>query len=158
VSTNPLRITLEQESDYAFRVTFDDTTLTPLLTDEPAPLGHDRGPNPSRLLLTAIANCMAASLLFALRKFRNAPGTIKAHVSATPERNADGRWRIARADVELVLADPAADYQQLDRILGQFENFCVVTQSVRDGVDVRVTVKDGTGAPIYGSGSTEQTP
>lgn len=49
---SPIRIHLEQESDYAFRVRFDDTALASLLTDEPAPLGHDQGPNPSRLLLT----------------------------------------------------------------------------------------------------------
>jgi len=70
----PIRIRLAQASDYAFRIVFDDTALDPLLTDEPAPLGHDRGPNPSRLLLAAVANCLAASLLFALRKFGNDAG------------------------------------------------------------------------------------
>ena len=133
---SPIRVSLEQESDYTFRVTFDDTALAPLLTDEPAP--------------PAIANCMAASLLFSLRKFRNSPGKVKAQISATPQRNADGRWRIGHAQVELLLAEPAAGYQQLSRILEQFENFCIVTQSVRDGVDVQVTVRDGTGAIVHG--------
>lgn len=147
---SPIRVSLEQESDYTFRVVFDDTALAPLLTDEPAPLGGDQGPNSSRLLLAAIANCMAASLLFSLRKFRNSPGKVKAQISATPRRNADGRWRIGSAQVELLLAEPAAGYQQLPRILEQFENFCIVTQSVRDGVDVHVTVRDGTGAIVHG--------
>ncbi|SBV36606.1 OsmC family protein [uncultured Stenotrophomonas sp.] len=147
----PIRISLEQDGDYAFRISFDDTTLAPLLGDEPAPLGHDRGPNPSRLLLAAVANCMAASLLFALRKFRNAPGPLKASIRAQPERNAAGRWRLTGAQVELQLADPAADYQQLPRILEQFEEFCVVTQSVRAGIDVQVVVKDGSGALVHDS-------
>ncbi|KAF1711373.1 peroxiredoxin [Pseudoxanthomonas kalamensis DSM 18571] len=151
----PIRVGLEQESDYAFRISFDDTELDPLLTDEPAPLGHDQGPNPSRLLLAAIANCMAASLLFALRKFKNTPGKLHASISAGTERNADGRWRIPSVQVELQLADPADDYQQFSRILEQFENFCVVTQSVRAGIEVGVTVKDGTGAVVYDSGSAE---
>ena len=147
---SPIRISLEQDGDYAFRIRFDETALAPLLADEPAPLGHDAGPNPSRLLLAAVANCMAASLLFALRKFRNTPGPMHARIEATPERNAEGRWRIAHARVELQLADPAAAYQQLPRILEQFEEFCVVTQSVRAGIDVQVTVKDGDGQVVHG--------
>lgn len=147
---SPIRITLEQESDYAFRIVFDDTALAPLLADEPSPLGHDRGPNPSRLLLAAVANCMAASLLFSLRKFRNASATLKARISATPQRDANGRWRIPTAHVELQLSGPAADYAQLPRILAQFEDFCVVTQSVRAGIDVRATVVDADGVVVHG--------
>lgn len=150
--SEPIRITLEQQEDYAFRVSFDETSLAPLLTDEPPPLGKDQGPNPSRMLLAAIANCMAASLLFSLRKFKNTPGKLRATISAATERNADGRWRIPTAQVTLQLADAAADYQQLPRILEQFENFCVVTQSVRAGIDVQVTVRDGEGNVIHDQG------
>ncbi|WP_202842636.1 OsmC family protein [Luteimonas saliphila] len=146
---SPIHVTLEQEGDYAFRIVFDDTALAPLLTDEPSPLGHDRGPNPSRMLLAAVANCMAASLLFSLRKYGNTPGALKARISATPQRDAGGRWRIPTARVELQLADAAADYQQLPRILEQFENFCVVTQSVRAGIEVQVTVTDGNGVVVH---------
>jgi Predicted redox protein, regulator of disulfide bond formation len=71
-----LRITLEQEDDYAFRIRFDDTAIADLMADEPAPLGKGEGPNPTRLLLAAVANCLSASLLFALRKFKNAPGKL----------------------------------------------------------------------------------
>ena len=103
----PIRIRLEQDSDYAFRIVFDDTALDPLLTDEPAPLGHDRGPNPSRLLLAAVANCLAASLLFALRKHRNTPGPLHAEICALPTRNEQGRWRIASAKATLSVARAA---------------------------------------------------
>ena len=49
-----LRITLEQEDDYAFRIRFDDTAIADLMADEPAPLGKGEGPNPTRLLLSLI--------------------------------------------------------------------------------------------------------
>ena len=140
-----VRIVLEQESAYGFRVTFEGTGLDALHTDEPAPLGAGAGPNPSALLLSGIANCLSASLLFALRKFRNDPGPIRAEIVAHRERNAEGRWRIPRAEVAIHLSDKAADLEQFDRVLGQFEEFCIVTQSVREGVQVDVRIIDADG-------------
>jgi uncharacterized OsmC-like protein len=150
MSLEPIHLTLEQEDGFAFRISFDDTGLASLLADESPPLGEDRGPNPQRLLLAAVANCLSASLLFALRKFHNEAGRITAKIEAVPERNAEGRWRIPRARVELRLDGPAGDYRQLPRILGQFEDFCVVTQSVRHGIDVDVRVVDGDGKVLSG--------
>lgn len=151
----PIRVTLEQEDGFAFRIRFDDAALAPLLSDEPAPLGEGRGPNPARLLLAAIANCLSASLLFALRKYRNTPGTLRAEIVATPMRNADGRWRIPKAFVELRLAEGGEAHAQLDRILAQFEQFCIVTQSVREGIEVEVTVRDAHGRVLLGDKSFE---
>jgi uncharacterized OsmC-like protein len=143
-----IRLTITQEADYAFRVAFDDTSLQPLLVDETPPLGGGKGPDPARLLAASIGNCLAASLLFALRKFKNAPGTIVARVSADHARNGQGRLRIGKVAVEITLPEAAAEYTQIERILAQFEQFCTVTESVRAGVPVEVTVKDGTGAVL----------
>jgi organic hydroperoxide reductase OsmC/OhrA len=151
----PIRVTLEQDGDYAFRVSFDETLLQPLLTDEAAPLGQGRGPNPARLLLASVANCLVASLLFALRKQKNQPGQLRAQITATPLRNAEGRWRIPQAFVELQLPEGNEHYQHLDRVLQQFEDFCIVTQSVRQGIDVQVTVKDAHGHVLVGDKSFE---
>ncbi len=151
----PIRVTLDQEDGYAFRIGFDDAALAPLLADEAAPLGSGRGPNPARLLLAAIANCLSASLLFALRKYRNAPGPLHAEIVATPMRNAEGRWRIPKASVEIRLAEGGEAHAQLERILAQFEQFCLVTQSVREGIDVEVTVKDAHGRVLLGDKSFE---
>jgi hypothetical protein len=40
--------------------------------------------------------------------------------------------------------------EHLDRVLDQFEDFCVVTQSVSSGFPVNVTVRDGAGKVIKG--------
>ena len=141
-----IRLTLEQDGPYAFRVRFEGTDLDAMLTDEPAPLGESRGPSPSALLLSGVANCLASSLLFALRKFKNAPGPLHAEIVASKERNADGRWRIPRAQVTLRLSDKAADLEHFQRVLAQFEQFCIVTQSVRDGIAVDVRVVDANGS------------
>ena len=140
-----IRIVLEQEGLYAFKVSFEGTDLEALHTDEPAPLGAGAGPNPSALLLAGVANCLSASLLFALRKFKNDPGPIRAEIVARRERNAEGRWRIPRAEVTIRLSDKAIDLEHFDRVLAQFEQFCIVTQSVRDGVEVAVRIVDADG-------------
>ncbi len=141
-----IRIVLEQEGPYAFKVRFEGTDLEPLHTDEPAPLGAGAGPNPSALLLSGIVNCLSASLVFALRKFKNAPSPIRAEIMARRERNEAGRWRIPRAEVVLHLGDKAAELEHFDRVLDQFEQFCIVTQSVRDGIVVDVKIVDAAGA------------
>jgi organic hydroperoxide reductase OsmC/OhrA len=143
-----IRLRLEQVRDYEFRIMFDGTELEPLMTDEPPPLGGGNGPNPSRLLLAAIANCLSASLLFALRKFKNQPGPVHAEVIGTLGRNEAGRLRVENVEVRLQLADTADGLQQLERILAQFEAFCVVTESVRNGIPVDVSVVDADGRQL----------
>jgi len=148
-----IELSLEQITDYEFRLRFDDTDAPDLLTDEPAPLGHGAGPNPSRLLLAAVANCLSASLLFSLRKFRNDPGKLTAHARATLARNEHGRWRVQRIEVELAMGAAASSLEHLDRLLAQFEDFCVVTESVRQGIEVQVRVRDGSGALLHPVGA-----
>lgn len=144
-----VEISLAQVADYEFRVRFDSTELPELTTDEPPPLGRGGGPNPSLLLLAGVANCLAASLLFALRKFRDSPGKLQAKARARMTRNEQKRWRIAGIEVELQLADAATALPHLERALAQFEDFCIVTESVRAGIPVAVRVCDGDGNPVH---------
>lgn len=132
----------QRATDYRFEVHFDDPALPPLLTDEPPPLGAGAGPNPARLLAAAVANCLAASLLFSLRKFKNRPEPVRAFATLAMARNAQGRLRIARIDVDLHLGAPAGELKLLEHALEQFEDFCIVTQSVRAGIAVGVRVFD----------------
>ena len=48
-------------------------------------------------------------------------------------------------DAVLTLGVPAASLQHLDRVLGQFEAFCTVTQSVGAGIPITNGVLDSTG-------------
>jgi organic hydroperoxide reductase OsmC/OhrA len=105
-------------------------------------------------LLAATANCLTASLLFALRKFHDAPGPLKAKARARIARNQRGRWRVSGMEVDLQLTNPAASLHNLERALAQFEDFCVVTESVRAGVPVTVYVHDNTGQQLHASTQT----
>lgn len=135
---------LEQQEEYAFLVRFDGD-IPALLTDEPEPLGHGAGPNPSRLLAASIANCLMASLLFSLRKFKNETGKVTANVIGHLIRNEKGRLRVGGVKIDIHLGVEAGTLQHLDRVLDQFEDFCVVTQSVRGGFPVDISVTDAAG-------------
>jgi uncharacterized OsmC-like protein len=141
------RVTLEQQEDFHFAIRFGDGI--PLVhSDEHPPLGKGAGPTPDQLLAAAVGNCMSASLLFALRKFKQAPEPIRTEVEATTGRNEANRLRILRIAVRLKLGVPAANLQHLDRVLSQFEQFCTVGESVRQGIPVDVEVYDSAGTRL----------
>jgi organic hydroperoxide reductase OsmC/OhrA len=141
---------LEQQDAFAFLVRFDNE-IPSLLTDEPPPLGGNAGPNPSRLIAAGVANCLCASLLFALKKFKNDPGKVTGTVTARLGRNQEKRLRIEGMTVEIQFAAAADALANVDRVLEQFEDFCVVTQSVRSGFPVDVIVRDGAGRVLKGA-------
>jgi uncharacterized OsmC-like protein len=148
MASSPLQtVRLTQRQDYQFDVHFGEG-LPPLAVDEPAPLGQGQGPTPVQLLAAAVGNCLADSLLFALRKFKQAPEPITAEVRAEVGRNAEGRLRVLRLEADLHLGVPAASLAHLDRVLGSFESYCTVTQSVAGAVPVSLRVIDATGAVL----------
>jgi uncharacterized OsmC-like protein len=147
VSEKLISVTLTQQQDYRFEIRFDDKM--PVLTgDEPAPLGAGLGPSPVQLLCASVGNCLSDSLLFALRKFKQAPEPLRCEVQAEVGRNADGRMRVLEMVATLHLGVPAAKLEQLDRVLGQFEGFCTVTQSVGQGIPIQVRVLDADGVVL----------
>lgn len=143
----PIPVSLTQQQDYQFRIDYGPG-LPPVLSDEPAPLGQGQGPSPEQLLASAVGNCLSASLLFALRKFKQAPEPIRCEVQARVGKNAEGRTRVLGLSAHLHLGVPAAGLEHLDRVLATFEDYCTVTQSVRQGIEVTVQVSDSEGAVL----------
>jgi organic hydroperoxide reductase OsmC/OhrA len=101
--------TLDQLSDYEFKVTFDRPEGASLIVDEPAPLGNDQGPNAAQLLSTAIGNCLSASLLFCLRKVRIEPRKIKTTIKTSFARDSKGLKRIGKVHVVIEPHLPSPD-------------------------------------------------
>ncbi|MDZ7864261.1 OsmC family protein [Acidovorax sp.] len=140
-------VRLTQVLDYQFELDFGDT-IPRLLADEPVPLGTGKGPSPVQLLASSVGNCLSASLLFALRKFKQQPGLVSCNVRAEVGRNADGRLRVLSMAATLQLGMPARALEHLDRVLASFESYCTVTQSVGAAIPIEVAVLDGDGVRL----------
>ena len=141
-------VSLQQQADYRFEIHFGNN-IPGLIADEPAPLGKGEGPSPAQLLCAAVGNCLSDSLLFALRKFKQAPEPLHCEVQADVGRNPEGRLRILGIHANVALGVPASSLEHLDRALAQFEEFCTVTQSIRQAIPVRVTVVDAEGRTVH---------
>ncbi|MEI8029610.1 MAG: OsmC family protein [Comamonadaceae bacterium] len=147
MSETSVDVQLRQKQNYQFDIHFGGD-IPIVMGDEPAPLGAGQGPSPVQLLAAAVGNCLSDSLLFALRKFKQAPDPIQCDIHADVGRNADGRMRVLAIKAVLTLGVPAASLEHLDRVLGQFETFCTVTQSVGLGIPVSIKVMDALGVRL----------
>lgn len=139
--THRFKIEMDRIEDYRFLVRFDKGHYADLQLDEPAPLGSDSAPNASRILAAAVGNCLSASLLFCARKARVNVRGLRTEVKVAYARNENGRLRIGRIEVEIAPQLDEAERDKAQRCLDVFEDYCVVTQSVRGGIDVSVSVK-----------------
>jgi organic hydroperoxide reductase OsmC/OhrA len=143
-------ITLDWKQGYEFTVDFGIDGVPSLLTDEPAPLGAGSGPNPARLLAAAVGNCMSASLKFCLDRAHIDVAALNTSVTGTIVRNERGRLRIGSLSVRLEPVVATDDIERIGRCLGIFEDFCIVGQSVRDGIDLTVQVTPASGVTAGG--------
>jgi uncharacterized OsmC-like protein len=137
-------IRIAQVGAYVFTVDFG-AALPDLLTDEAPPIGGGTGPVPEQMLIAGVANCLCASLVFALGKFRQDAHGVAAEASCRVARNPEGRLRITGIDVRIRLGADSESMPRIDRVLAQFERFCTVSESVKAGIPVAVTVEDGGG-------------
>jgi organic hydroperoxide reductase OsmC/OhrA len=139
--TDEFTVRMELQDGYRFLVDFQQEGVPTLLVDEPVPLGAGEGPNAARLLAAAVGNCLSASALYCLRRARVPVHGMRTSVVASLVRNDRGRLRVGALRVQINPQVDAADEGRIQRCLTLFEDYCVVTESVRAGLDVSVDVK-----------------
>lgn len=144
MSDEELTVKLDLKKDYQIEVDFGIPGAGTLLMDEPEPLGANEGPNAARVLAAAVGNCLSASALFCLRKARVDVLDMHTEVSVSMERNDRGRMRISDMKVKIEPVVRDEDVPRMKRCLDIFEDYCIVTQSVRGGIDVGVEVEPET--------------
>jgi uncharacterized OsmC-like protein len=133
-------VSLRREKGFLFEVDFGLEGVDKLIMDEPEPVGEDKGPNASKVLAAAMGNCLTASLLFCLQKARAEVGIIETKVDGVLRRNKEGRWRINEINVEISPEIDPSFNSQFERCNKLFEDFCIVSQSIEQGIPINVKV------------------
>jgi uncharacterized OsmC-like protein len=144
-------IEMEQLQGYEFKVKFDLAGVDELLVDEPPPVGEGKGPNPSRMITVAAANCLSASLLYCVTKNEPPAGSMHTTATCTMKRNAKGRLRIGDIKVKMTVDGKLEEAARMKRCLDLFEEFCVVTASLRDGFPIDVEIVGQGGETLHRS-------
>ncbi|MFX1595229.1 MAG: OsmC family protein [Promethearchaeota archaeon] len=106
------------------------------------------GPNPSRLLALGVLGCLSASFIFCLKKRNFTLNDLKANAEVTIARNEKGFWRVKKIDVDIVpkiedlesLKRARQCLKQVKENISFFEQYCIVTESVRAGIEVNVNL------------------
>ncbi|MFX1344783.1 MAG: OsmC family protein [Promethearchaeota archaeon] len=106
------------------------------------------GPNPSRLLALGVLGCLSASFIFCLKKRNFKVDDFIAEAEVVITRNEKGFLRIKKIDVNI--QPKITDSDTLKRAkqclksakdgVSFFEQYCIVTQSVRSGIEVNVNL------------------
>ncbi len=139
-------IKLKRVDGMQFRAEFDKRHFPPLMMDEPehVPGGRDEYPNASRILAAAITDCLSASLTFCLEKSHAPLDDLEATTTVEIARNEQGYWRVKQVDVELTAGFGTLDDKTLKRFekcKERFFNYCIVSASIKEGIDINVNVK-----------------
>ena len=144
-------IHLEQQEGFQINVAFDWKRVPDLLMDEPPPLGEQKGPNASRMLAAAAANCLSASLLDRVFKEEPPDNCLRAEATCIMVRNEKKRQRVGALEIKLIVSDVVKESVRFARCKDLFEDFCVVSASIRQGIPMRVTVQDQQGEILHAS-------
>lgn len=135
-----LRVDVVHEREFVFKVDFGLEGVDDLIMDEPEPVGGGIGPNAEKLVAAAVGNCLSASLLFCLRKSRVEVSGMRSTIIGIIARNEEGRWRIRELSVDLTPEINKDGRNQLKRCIDIFEEFCIASQSIRQGIPLKVNV------------------
>lgn len=142
VQETTAKLTLTWLKDLAFTVNFDVPTIASLNVDELPPQGSGKGPNATRLLAAAVGNCLSASLAFCFSRGKIELKKLKTEVEVKSVRNEKGRLRVNQMKVNLYpeFKSPE-DSIRSERCQEIFQDYCIVTESVRKGIPVEVNVR-----------------
>lgn len=99
------------------------------------------GPNPSKLLALSVLGCLAASFTFCVQNRDSSLSNIEGKAVITSRRNDKGFWRVKKIDIKLY---PKIDNPKIRKIADQcrkfFEQFCIISESVREGIEINVNL------------------
>ncbi len=143
-------VDMKLEKDMIFKVNLAYDKLKEIFIDES--MGEKSqmwGPNAAQLLAMALLGCLNASFLFCLHKRNLTIDDLEAHAEVSFKKIEKGYIRVKKIDVKIVpkTNDPAT-IKRINQYIKKmkndkmfFEETCIITASVREGIDVDVNIE-----------------
>ncbi|TFG15798.1 MAG: OsmC family peroxiredoxin [Promethearchaeota archaeon] len=143
-------VNLTLEKDLIFKVNLGYEKLKELFIDETF---DERskvwGPDAAQLLAMAMLACLNASFLFCLHKRNLTVDDLDAQAEISFKKNEKGYIRVKKIDVRIIpkTSDPAT-LKRIEQCMKKikddkmfFEESCIITASVREGIEVAVNIE-----------------
>ena len=144
------KVSINLESDMIFKLQNAYKDLDSLLIDETLEDQKEKvGPDAASLLGLAVISCLSASLLFCLNKRNLTLDDLQAKADISFKEPKKGYKRVASIDVKMI---PKTSNPEVLKRLKQcikeikdghmfFEESCIITPSVREGINVEVKIE-----------------
>ena len=137
-----VKVEVKLERDMIFKSDLGEIKLGDYYIDESNKIESEMvGPNAARLLAMAVLGCLSASYLFCFSKRDFAVKDLDAEAIVTIFRNEKGFVRVKKIDVNI---NPKIDSPEMRKRAVQcqkmFEQYCTITASIREGIDVNVNI------------------
>ncbi len=137
------KVELELVEDMLFRCDMGNIKVKECYIDERDPNEYEMlGPNPSKLLASAVLGCISASFLYCLQKKNLKLNELTGEAVVIVARNEKGLLRVREINVELITktSDPKV-IKRIEQCKKMFEQYCTITESVRAGIKVNLKVE-----------------
>jgi len=137
-----VKVKLSLEKDMIFKCDLGDLCIKDCIIDETNKIESEMlGPDASRLLAMAVLGCLSASFIFCFSKRDFTIEDLEAEAIVTIFRNEKGFVRVKKIDVNI---NPEIKNPEIKKRANQckkmFEQYCTITASVREGIDINVNV------------------
>ncbi|MHA2398080.1 MAG: OsmC family protein [Promethearchaeota archaeon] len=137
-----VKVKLSLEKDMIFKCDLGDLRIKDCIIDETNKIESEMlGPDASRLLAMAVLGCLSASFIFCFSKRDFTIEDLEAEAIVTIFRNEKGFVRVKKIDVNI---NPEIKNPEIQKRANQckkmFEQYCTITASVREGIDINVNV------------------
>lgn len=137
------RVGLTQEEEMLFKCELGSLKMENLYIDEKSEKNSEKlGPSPVKLLGLSVLGCLAASFSFCLQKNNFSLTDLTGNAEVTIARNNKGFWRVNKIDIEIFpQIDSPKMRKRADQCSKFFEQYCIISESLRTGFEVNVKLK-----------------
>ena len=137
-----INVGLALQEEMIFKCDLGSTKMNDLYIDERHVKGVDKiGPDPARLLGLAVLGCLEASFEFCMQKKNFKLNELRGKAEVLMKKNEKGFWRVKKINIEI---NPTIENPEMrkraDQCKKMFEQYCIVTQSVREGIEINVNL------------------